>query len=78
MTTTPLLSDAAIIEDLISTLTKYGWNVDRRSLSPVMAMILTQHKAHQKVAEMCRYYLEEPERLLIEQAFENRKEQDNE
>lgn len=78
MTATPQLPDTAIVDDLIGTLAKYGWNVDRRSLSPILVVILTQNKAHKEVSEMCSYYLEDPERLLIERAMDNKKANVNE
>ncbi|WP_447869990.1 hypothetical protein [Serratia fonticola] len=78
MAATPQLPDTAIVDDLIGTLAKYGWNVDRRSLSPILVVILTQNKAHKEVSEMCSYYLEDPERLLIERAMDNKKAKSNE
>lgn len=73
MTATPQLPDTAIVDDLIGTLAKYGWNVDRRSLIPILVVILNQNNAHREVAKMCTHYLEDPERLLIERAMDNKK-----
>lgn len=78
MTTTPVLSDTAIVDDMIGTLARYGWNADRRSLSPIMAIILARSSAYQEVAKMCTYYLQDPERLVIEQAMDNTKGKNNE
>ncbi|UAN52883.1 hypothetical protein KGP26_07410 [Serratia sp. JSRIV002] len=74
MTATPLLPDSAIVDDVIGTLARYGWNVDRRSLSPVLTLIMNRQKAHEDVARLCCRYLEEPERLLIDMAIENQRE----
>ncbi len=74
MTATPQLPDSAIVDDVIGTLTRYGWNVDRRSLSPVLTLIMNRQKAHEEVAKLCCHYLEEPERLLIDMAIENQRE----
>ncbi len=73
MTATPQLPDSAIVDDVIGTLARYGWNVDRRSLSPVLTLIMNRQKAHEEVAKMCTHYLEDPERLLIERAMDNKK-----
>lgn len=78
MTATPMLPDTAIVDDLIGTLAKYGWNVDRKSLSPILLVILNQNKAHKEVADMCSYYLNDPERLLIERAMDKKKAKANE
>lgn len=62
------LTDTQIVEDVIGTLSRYGWNVDRRSLSPVLVVIMQKLKAHQDVAEVTTRYLNDPELLAIDTA----------
>lgn len=66
------LTDSQIVEDVIGTLARYGWNVDRRSLSPVLVVIMQKLKAHQDVAEVMTRYLNDPELLAIDTANSNK------
>lgn len=61
-------ADTHIVEDVIGTLKRYGWNVDRKSLSPVLVVILHQLKAHRDVADVMIRYLQDPELLAIDTA----------
>ncbi|HFT3445461.1 TPA: hypothetical protein ACHT44_003424 [Klebsiella pneumoniae] len=54
--------------DLIGTLQRYGYNVDRKSLSPVLLIVLQDLKARQQVAETMIRYLESPHLLAIDTA----------
>lgn len=60
------LTDSQILADLIGTLQRYGYNVDRKSLSPVLLIVLQDLKARQHVAEMMIRYLESPHLLAID------------
>lgn len=63
-----IVSDTHVVEDVIGTLAQYGWNVDRKSLVPVLVIILTQLKAHRNVADLMVKYLQDPERLAMDTA----------
>lgn len=63
-----IVSDTHVVEDVIGTLAQYGWNVDRKSLAPVLVIILTQLKAHRNVADLMVKYLQDPERLAMDTA----------
>lgn len=60
------ISDTHVVEDVIGTLKRYGWNVDRKSLSPVLLIILNQLKAHRDVADVMVRYLQDPELMKID------------
>ncbi|HFT3314745.1 TPA: hypothetical protein ACHV9Z_005236 [Klebsiella pneumoniae] len=62
------LTDSQILADLIVTLQRYGYNVDRKSLSPVLLIVLQDLKARQQVAETMIRYLESPHLLAIDTA----------
>lgn len=62
------LTDSQILADLIGTLQRYGYNVDRKSLSPVLLIVLQDLKARQQVAETMIRYLESPHLLAIDTA----------
>lgn len=68
MTPKPQLPDSALVDDIIGTLARYGWNVDRQSLSPVLVVILQQLRAHRNVADVMVRYLNDPELLAIDTA----------
>lgn len=61
-----ICSDTRVVEDVIGTLKRYGWNVDRKSLAPVLVIILNQLKAHRDVADLMVRYLQDPELLAID------------
>ncbi|PRD14019.1 hypothetical protein [Pantoea coffeiphila] len=60
------LTDSQIIADAIGTLQRYGYNVDRNTLSPVLLIVMQDLKAHQQVAETMIRYLESPHLLAID------------
>lgn len=62
------LTDSQILADLVGTLQRYGYNVDRKSLSPVLLIVLQDLKARQQVAETMIRYLESPHLLAIDTA----------
>lgn len=62
------ITDTHVVEDVIGTLKRYGWNVDRKSLAPVLLVILNQLKAHREVADTMVRYLQDPELLAIDTA----------
>lgn len=74
MTNTNTITDTALVEDIIGTLARYGWNVDRKSLSAVLALILHQLRAHQNVADVMVRYLQDPELMAIDSAASASKE----
>lgn len=61
-------ADTHIVEDVIGTLGRYGWNVDRKSLPAVLVIILTKLNAHRDVADLMVRYLQDPERLAMDTA----------
>lgn len=62
------ISDTHVVEDVIGTLAQYGWNVDRKSLAPVLVIILTKLNAHRDVADLMVRYLQDPELLKMDMA----------
>lgn len=59
-------ADTNVVEDVIGTMKRYGWNVDRKSLAPVLVIILNQLKAHRDVADLMVRYLQDPELLAMD------------
>ena len=60
--------DTSAKRAIIGTLQRYGYNVDRKSLSLVLLIVLQDLKARQQVAETMIRYLESPHLLAIDTA----------
>ena len=74
----PIITDSHLIDDAIKTLAHHGWNVDRKTLSPVLVVILQKLKAHERVARHVCRYINEPELLGIDEASQGIRRVDSE
>ena len=67
----PQLTDSQLVDYVIGTLARYGWNVDRGSLPMTLPIIMNQLRAHGQVAEVMVRYLQSPELMAIDMAVDS-------